>query len=89
MPARIQPSTSNDAFSFHAGPIWFDRLWQEALRTEGLAPYKVVLWHNLGAPAPLGLQQCQWIAGFSHCMSSHQEVMWTTSTLVRFLHGLC
>ena len=48
MPARIQPSTSNDAFNFHAGPILVQSVMaRSSLRIEALShtgwPYEILL----------------------------------------------
>jgi hypothetical protein len=62
---------SSDAFSFNAGPVWFSQIWQEALRIEGIAPYK-------GIFLELRLWACNNLvgfAGFLRCMFSCWEVV--------------
>lgn len=62
MPARFQPSTSNDAFSFHAGPVLVQPVMARTyLRIEPLEPrVSLVTW--------LAIE-------LSRHMFSHQEIM--------------
>jgi hypothetical protein len=84
MPARIQPSTSNDAFSFHAGLVLVQPVMaRSSLRIGALSPTR---WSFEYSWSLLCLYACNNVtrfAGFFRGMSSHQEVMQTIRIFVR------
>jgi hypothetical protein len=66
MPARIQPSTSNDAFSFHARSCFGSAGYGKKLSANrSLVPhkvaYKVVLWNIPGASCVSRLATDFWV----------------------------